>query len=469
MTNRINKVLHLVPLLLILLIVTGCPGPEQQAQQKPEAQQKTKIGVSLASMEFDGNQTIKKLMDERAKKDKVKLIWTDAKMDPAQQEKDVDKLIKQKVKTIILQAVDPIEGATLVDKIVQAKIKVIGLETLPLNAPLDGYVAADHVRAGELQGKYVLMQIDGQASSSSSNQNQGNQQQQDGQSGGQQGQQQALVGKNNVKVLILKGDPSDPVSTLIARGAEDILKQSKNIEQIKIEEHPQGDPNMAQMTVQNILKAGTIDAILATDDRIADAAIKALKSQNMAQQVVTVGVGADQKITQALSEGDHDAEIDIMPEQLANFALDAAQDLADKGNWNFDSRIQNGNYDIPSKIIPVRLIEKDQVQLLEARWGKQKQQSQQQQGGGEQQGGQSQQGSPEGGSQEGSQGASQGGSQQGQGSGGQGKKSKLKIVTQDGKVMEVEVDGEIQKIEQDGGGGEQGQQGEQGGGQQGGQ
>lgn len=484
MKHRTRIVLFLTLLIFLIPFATGCPGPEEQ--QKPETGKKVKIGVSLASMEYDGNQSIKKFMQERSKKDKVQIVWTDAKMDPAQQEKDIDKLIKQKVKVIVLQTVDPQEGAKLVDKIVQAKIKVVGLETLPFNAPLDGYVASDHVRAGELEGRFVLNLMNGQPPQGGQGGNQqqggqgggqqqggqtqdgqggGQQQGEQGQQGGQQNQQQSLAAKNNVKVLILKGDPYDPVSQLIATGAQDTLKQSKNIEEIKVIEHPKGDPELAQMTVQNALKNGTVDAILATDGRMANAAVSVLRSEGLDKQVVTVGVGADQKNSESLSAGQHDAEVDIMPELLANFALEAALDLSDKDTWNYDTRVQNGNFDIPAKIVPVRLIDSSQVHLLEERWGKLKKEEQgqqQQQQGGQQQGGQ-EQGQQGGSQQQGGQG------QGGQGQGGQGQKTKLRIVTQDGKVMEVEVNGEIQKIEQEGGGqgGQQGQQG--GGGGQGGQ
>ncbi|ABO50003.1 monosaccharide ABC transporter substrate-binding protein, CUT2 family [Desulforamulus reducens MI-1] len=467
MNNPTYKRILSMLLICSLVFVAGCPGKE--AQPKPETQKKIKIGVSLAAMEFDGNKIIKKFMQERSKKEKVQLIWLDAKMDPSQQEKDVDKLIQQKVKAIILQTVDPKEGAKLVDKIVQAKIKVIGLETLPYNAPLDGYVASDHTRAGELQGKFILNQVSNQ---NSGGQKQG-QSQQGNQSSGEQSSQsseqtnQQQGAKSNIKILFLKGDPMDPVAQMIVDGARSVLGQSKNVEKMIVEEHPEGDPQMAQMTVMNTLQEGSVDAILATDDRLAEAAMKALKAENMTQKILTVGVGADQKTSQALANGDHDAEIDIMPEHLANSALDAALDIAEKGNWNNDTVIQNGNFDIPAKIIPVRLIDQEQVQLLTARWGdlkKEEKKSQEQQGQGQQQG------SSEGNS---SQGGSEGESGQGGGGqGNQGKKTKVKIVTQDGKVMEVEVDGEIKKIEQ-GAGGEKGQegqqQGSQGGGGQGGQ
>ncbi|MEG6523801.1 substrate-binding domain-containing protein [Desulfotomaculum sp. 1211_IL3151] len=458
MKDKTSKSVILFMLILSLVFISGCPGKEPQP--KPETQKKIKIGVSLASMEFDGNKIIKKFMEDRSKKEKIQLTWLDAKMDPSQQEKDVDKLIQQKVQAIILQTVDPKEGAKLVDKIVQAKIKVIGLETLPYNAPLDGYVAADHTRVGELQAKFILNQVNGSA--------QNTQGQSQGQQAGENSQQQDQPAiKSNVKILVIKGDPLDPVAKLIADSARGVLEQSKNVEKVTVQEHPEGDPELAQMTVMNTLQEGSIDAIIATDDRLAEAAVKALKAENKANTVITIGVGADQKTSEALLKGDHDAEIDIMPEQLANFTLDAALDLAKKGNWNNDTIIPNGNFDIPAKIIPVRLIDKEQSHLLLARWGdlkKEEKKAQEEQAGQqEQEQNQEQQGSSE--SSEGSGSDKEAGQGSKGDKGGQGKKTKVKIVTQDGKVMEVEVDGEIKKIEQGEGGDEKGKEGEEQGSQ----
>ncbi|SHK00474.1 substrate-binding domain-containing protein [Desulforamulus aeronauticus] len=442
---RFFKLTTVLLLVFLTTLITGCQG-KKEPQQKPDSQEKIKIGVSLASMEFDGNVMIKKVMDERAKKEKVKITWLDAKMEPSQQEKDIDTLIQQKVQAIILQTVDPLEGGKLVEKITQANIKVIGLETLPFNAPMDGYVAADHTRAGELMAQFVLHQMNGQTEQT-------------------QGSQQQPSAKSSFKVLVLKGDPSDPVSELIATAANSTLKQNKNTEKVQVAEHPQGNPLMAQMTVQKALQESTPDAILATDDRLADAAIKVLQKGFLDSKVLTVAVGGDQKITQALSGGEHDAEIDIMPEQLAGFALDAALDLAQKDTWNYDTKIKNGNFDIPSKIIPVRLITREQVHLLEARWDKGgKQEDKKKKPDQQKEQSDSEEQSSGGGENSGQEQGGQGG-EQGQEQGKQEKKTKLKIVTQDGKTMEVEVPGEIQKIEQQDGGGSQSQQeGGQGGG-----
>ena len=224
---------------------------------------------------------------------------------------------------------------------------------------------------------------------------------------------------------------------------------------------------MAQMTMQDVLNTEKTDVILATDDRLGNAAVKVLKARGMEKQAFIMGVGADRKASEALSSGEIAGEIDIQPELLASYAFDAAINVANNGNWNSETRIQNGNFDIPARIVPVRLIQRDQIYLLEERWGKLGEQQQQQEQQGSEQQDQSQ---GEGSSQESSGGGSEGSSgEQGNqgGQGGQGSKTKLKITTQDGKVMEVEVEGEVKSIQAEGeGNGQQGgEQSGQGGGE----
>lgn len=477
---------------LFVFLSAGCMRREKP-QQKMVVGQEVKIAVSLADMERDGNQTIKKAMTRRQGggqqggqdtggqqgdqggqeggggqaassnpaslpvisqhagqqggqgQQRVKIIWLDAKNDPAQQEKDLDKLAGQKVRAVILQPVDPAAGPTLVRKLAQAGIKVIALEALPVNAPLDGLITPDHDRTGELQARYLLTL--------------------------------AQTRPAGLRAVILQGDKNDRAARGIAASLLEHIRVSPAVKIVQVKEHPGGDPQLAAATVEQLVTTPgpgeTIDAFVATDSRMAVAAAEVLKKRGLAEKVVTIGVGADEKAAKALAAGDHDAEVDIMPDFLAQYAYDAAVGLATTGHWQYDRQIKNGDFDVPAKITPVRLITKDEVYLLEQRWGKltgqQGQQGQQAQG---QEGGQQGGGGKEGQGNSGNSGSGGNQSQNSTGGGGQGasgkKKTTLKITTQDGKTVEMQIDGEIKRIESVDGTG-QGGAGGQGGGQQGGQ
>lgn len=486
---------------LILIIITlipllyGC-AKKNQPQRKPAGGgQEIKIAVSLADMERDGNQIIKKTMEGRTRQggqggqqrqqsgqqggqqgqqgqqasqgsqevvpvqadgggggaggvqggqqdqqggqggqQRVNITWLDAKNDPARQEKDLEQLANQNVRAVILQVVDPSAGPRLVRKLAQANIKVIALDTLPPNSPLDGYIAFDHARTGELQARYLLGAAQGRTAP--------------------------------VKVVILQGDKNDQASREIAASVLENLKNQPQVQVVQVKDHPRGDPQMAVATLDQVLTtAGNqIDAVVATDSRIAAAAAEMLKSRGLSRRVITLGVGADQKASRALAAGDHEAEVDVMPDLIAQYAFDAAVGLATTGHWQYDKQVRNGDFDVPAKVTPVRLVTKDEAYLLEQRWGKLAGQEGQQRGRQGQQGGQDKQ---QGEQQQGSGGKEGGG--QGE-KGGGGKKTTLRVTTQDGKTVEMQINGEIKKIETiEGTGGGEGARGEGGGAGGGGQ
>jgi len=134
------------------LIPAGCGnrGPERKPAQEP-----LQIGFALADMNRDGNKTIKKTVDEQKKAENVNVTWVDAKNDPAEQDKQLDQLMEKKVRAVVLQPVDPMQAPAQVEKLVQGGVKVVVLENLPQNTPVDGYIASDHVMAGQLQARFI--------------------------------------------------------------------------------------------------------------------------------------------------------------------------------------------------------------------------------------------------------------------------------------------------------------------------
>ena len=257
---------------------------------------------------------------------------------------------------------------------------------------------------------------------------------------------------------------------------------------VLVQDHPRGDPQQAAATIERVLTStnNQIDAILATDSRMAAAAAEVLKNRGLGQKIVTVGVGADQEASRALVAGDHEAEVDLMPEMIAQYAYDALVGLASTGYWQYDRQVKNGDFDVPAKITPVRLITREESYLLEQRWGplagQQDQQGQNRQG---QQGRQDQ--NNQGQNQQGQDNQEQNGQSQqdqGQGQNGQdqqsrdsqgqqdqnnqgGRKTTLRVTTRDGKTVEMQIDGEIKKIETVDGAAGGGQGGSQGGDRQG--
>ncbi len=444
--------------IIVTLAFSFCGCNKNEPQKKPAVNvggQEIKIAVSLADMERDGNQIIKNIMSGRTGeggqerqgagrqqgqeddqetltgggpavlpaqapgnqgaqqqggvgRQRVSITWLDAKNDPSRQEKDLDQLIDQKVKAVILQVVDPAAGPSLVRKLTQANIKVVALETLPDNSPLDGYIASDHARTGELQARFL-----------------------------------ASIARDRpatLKTVILQGDKNDQASREIVSSVLENLKGSPKVQVVLVKDHRGGDPQVAMSTLDEVLLStnNKIDAVVATDSRMVAAAAEVLKNRGLDQRVVTIGAGADQKAARALSAGEHDAEVDVMPELIAQYAYDAAVGLATTGHWQYDRQLKNGDFDVPAKITPVRLITKNEAYLLEQRWGEQEGRQEQQQGQQQDQNSQDQD------SQDRDRQGQKDNSEGREGSRGDksgGGRTTLRITTQDGKTEKMQING----------------------------
>ncbi|WP_018085476.1 sugar ABC transporter substrate-binding protein [Desulfurispora thermophila] len=406
-------------LLLVLLLtmsaglLTGC-GKKKQTAKKPNPT-KVKIAICLADMQRDGNKTIARTIKKEAQTAGVDLLLAEAGGDAFKQVSQLQELGQKKVKAVIWQPVNAALGQQVLPQLARDKIKVVVLDSLPREAAVDGYVAANHALTGQLLARYAL-------------------------------ERQAR------RVVLLGGDPQDRAVAAMVESVQRELAAA-GVQPLAVLEHPVEKTPAVSGELARLDAGGGFDAVLATDSKLAVEAVKYLQGQNRTARVTTVGVGADEAASQALAAGLHDAEIDTRPDLLARYALNAARELAEKGQWSYEGQLTEGTSAVPYRYTPVRLIDQQNIYLLAERW--------QSLTKGGQKGGQGQSGSA--GQSGGGQGGGSSGSSGGQGStspGGQGggeqKKTVLRITTMEGQTMEVEVPGEIKKIETQGAGGRQG-------------
>jgi ABC-type sugar transport system substrate-binding protein len=405
---------------LIITLSLGACGrkPESKPVQPPIA-----IGVSIGNLDQEVASVLQGIMKDREKQDNSRIIWFDAGGDPAKQEEQIDNLIKKEVKAIILQVAKPEMGGLLAQKILRENIKLVGIYSLPPETSLDGYVGVDTRRLGELQASLIADKTGAKKSP-------------------------------GVPVLLLRGPQVDYSLREMADGFTAAGKEL-GLTIIPKDWDPQ-NPGFAEENLEMLLaQAGRPRAIAAHTDRQTKLLLGIVERKGVAQDVLTVGTGATLEAAAALASGTHNGEADLQPEQVGNHAYQAAFDLARTGTWNHDSVIRTGNSDLPAKIVPARLITRENIYLLEQRYGQERlkqKQAERKGGGGQEQGGNNTTNSPPKGN--------PGNSPEGQ------QKSKVVITTADGNTMEFDVPGEIisitvQKIE-----GQQQKQKEQPGGKQ---
>ncbi|MGQ9556702.1 MAG: sugar ABC transporter substrate-binding protein [Desulfurispora sp.] len=397
-------------LVLILLLalaagfLAGCSKKKQPARKPNPA--RIKIAICLADMQRDGNKTIAQTIKKEAQTAGVDLLLAEAGGDAFKQVSQLQELGQKKVKAVIWQPVSAALGQQVLPQLARDKIKVVALDSLPRAAAVDGYVAANHALTGQLLARYAL-------------------------------QRQAR------RVVILSADPQDRA---VASMVESVQRElaGAGVKPLAVLEHPAEKSSAVAGELARLDAGGGFDAVLATASKLAVEAVKYLQGQNRTARVTTVGVGADEAASQALAAGLHDAEIDTRPELLARYALNAARELAEKGQWSYEGQLTEGTSAVPYRYTPVRLIDQQNIYLLAERW--QSLTKGGQPGGQGQAGGAGGSGGGQSGGSSGGSGAPGSGGPGGQG-GGEQKKTILRITTMEGKTMEVEVPGEIKKME----------------------
>ncbi|HAG09522.1 MAG TPA: sugar ABC transporter substrate-binding protein [Desulfotomaculum sp.] len=405
LTRRL--LIFLSGLLGFLCLIVGCSDKEEQKPLSPAV----KIGVCLADLRGDGNQVIKKVLDKRKDKEQAEIIWLDARNDFKQQEKQIAELIKRRVKVIIWQPVEAEKCSSLVQKIKQKNIRLVVINNLPVDAPADACVTFDHARVGQLLGRFVDEALTALP-------------------------QDRLSIRHPLNVLILKGPAKDKTAAEIAGALYTYLRGNSKVRLLAEEEFTAADINQDGPKIQPRLepKINQTDVIIATDSRLTEAAVASLKTRGLAGQVLTAGVGASLKASQTIFKGEHEAEVDLMPELVAQCAFDAALNLAKTGYWPYTTQVVNGNYNIPAQITPVRLINRENLYLLEERWGKELKKEAKESEKGNQKG-------PV------KEGEGQKSSSPDKGEGDLKPKTTLRITTQEGKTVEVQIPGEVKSIE----------------------
>ncbi|WP_018249395.1 substrate-binding domain-containing protein [Orenia marismortui] len=334
------KKMSITMIICLLLIICGCEVSLEKINpfvQPPKPKKEIKVGVSMATMKEDVYEIMKKSIFENRDEEKIKIIWKNANNNLEQQEKDIKSLITDNVDIIIFHAVDTSEkGAKLVNFINKSNIPVVALDRLTQNVKVDAYISADNFKAGQLQARYLIDQLD-----------------------------------KTGNIIILKGDKNTNVSKSITKGNMSELKKYMGINIVKDKFHEKWSKELSKKTIKSIIDLNKdFEGILANNDQLALGAIEILKKEKINKKMIVVGADASKEGAIAVAKEKLNATIDKMPYALAKNAIKVATFIARGEDWNWDRTIKNGEHNIKLVISPVKLIDKYNINSLEERWGR---------------------------------------------------------------------------------------------------
>ena len=286
------------------MLLAGCGKTEDAATTKPAAEETTedaaadtatdtaasgetiKIGVSVADQ---SNPFYIDIVDgmESAAKDGDELVIVDAGFDAAKQLNDIDDMIQQGVKVMLIDPVDSNAIKSAVEACDAAGIPVIAYNS-PLNFEIASTVATDNYLAGQLVGEAMGKALDGKG-------------------------EVAMLTYNVAEVCLDR-----------ANGFKDAIAEYPDIKIVE-EQEIQPGTDTALPVAENILQAyPDLAGMFALNDLSALGCVAAVESANLLDQVQIVGVDGSDDAKAAIAEGKMLASAAQDPVQIGSVAIETA-------------------------------------------------------------------------------------------------------------------------------------------------
>lgn len=254
-----------------------------------------------------------------------------ANSDDAVQIAQIDSLISQKVDVIMIVAHNASALIPILAKAHEAGIKVFAYDRLLVNSPdVDFYISFDNIKVGRLEAQGILN----------------------------------LVPKGNYAYM--GGSPTDNNALLVKKGSMEVLQPKINNGDIKIVYDSftkNWNANEAYKNLKDYLATSTtkIDAIVAASDNVSLGAILALQEHGLAGKIPVSGQDAEIQALKRIVDGTQTFTVYKKIKDMAYKATEIAIALAKGAPDESNASINNGVIDIPSYLMDVTLVDKNNI------------------------------------------------------------------------------------------------------------
>jgi D-xylose transport system substrate-binding protein len=293
-------------------------------------QEGPQVAFLLSTLQEERYQKDVKYFETRGKDLGFRVVTLAADNDNAKQIAQVEDVLTQGVKVLVIQPTDSQASQVYVRLAHEKGAKVVAYDRAILAPDLDYYVSHDSYRVGVLQAQAAL---------------------------------QATGNKG--KYVILSGQAGHSVAMEITRGYKDTLAPyvaKGEIEIVLEQNHSAWSPEQALRTVEDALtRSGNhIDAILANNSGMARGAVQAITAAGL-DHVFIAGADADAANVNFVCQGKQSIEVlkDIQP--LAKTAADVAKALLDGTMPAAGSSIELAGKPVPVVAVRVEVITPDNV------------------------------------------------------------------------------------------------------------
>ena len=317
---------------------------------------KTTIGISMSDFATERWKPEADLMKKLLEAKGYTVLVQEANHDVKLQNDQIDNMVSQGAKALIIVAEDGAAAATAVDKAAAAGVKAIAYDRLIKTDKIAAYLSFNNEEVGRQQSLGVLKAVDID--------------------GGK------WTKDNPLKLVKLGGSPTDNNAILFRKGQDEILQPyvDKGVIKVVADQWVDNwDAANALKLMENILTAqkNQIDAVVASNDGTGLGALQALKAQGLAGKVPISGQDATADGSNSIVKGELTVSILKDIRNLAPIASDLMDGLlmckpnAELKQFTLAALTNDPKYagNVQAQFLPVQQVNKDNVYDLVVKSG----------------------------------------------------------------------------------------------------
>ncbi len=266
-----RKILFVTVLVVLIASLVGC-APAATSTVAAPATGKTLIGLSFSDYATERWPIESAEMTQLLQKDGYAVIAQEADHDVKLQNDQIDNMVSEGAKGLIIVAEDGDAAVTAVNAAVAAGVKVIAYDRLIKTDKISAYLSFDNVEVGKQEALGVMTALGLPGSTT-------------------------WTKANPAKVVLSGGSPTDNNAVLVRQGQMEVIQPYINSGVVKIVADQwvdNWDPAKAESMMENILtgQQNKIDAVVASNDGTALGELQALAAQGLAGKVPISGQDA---------------------------------------------------------------------------------------------------------------------------------------------------------------------------------
>ena len=320
---------------------------EAAAVEKPAMEEKTIIGLSFSDFAVERWKNEEILMRGLLEDLGYEVISQEANHDVKMQNDQIDNMVTQGAKVIIVVAEDGDAAATAVASAAAAGVKVIAYDRLIKSPGIAAYISFNNVAVGYNQADGVMKALDIDNWDVEAN--------------------------GPARVIKMGGSPTDNNAILVRQGQDQILdplEAEGKIEIVADQWVDNWDAAKAVTLMENMLASvgNDVDAVVASNDGTALGALQAMSAQGLAGIVPISGQDATADGCNSIVKGEQTVTVFKDIRELSPLAIELADMLA-KGEepelemYTLAELTLNDELEgeVPCKFLPVIQVTKDNV------------------------------------------------------------------------------------------------------------